>query len=52
MTKLMAEAIQLLIDQEDERERANKRIIARMENARNLGTSGEITWTRDELYER
>src|SRR5882762_9992225 len=52
MTKLMAEAIQLMIDREGERERANRRIIARMENAEDLGTNGEITWTRDELYER
>ena len=52
MTKLMAEAIRLLMDQESERASAKRRILARMENAPDLGTGGVIRWTREELYER
>ena len=52
MTKLMAEAIQRMIDHEGEREKTKKRIIDRMRNAPDLGTGGVISWTRDELYER
>ena len=52
MTKLMAEAIRALTDQESERAAAKRRILARMKNAQDLGTGGVITWTRDELYER
>ena len=52
MTQLMAEAIRTLMDKETERLAANRRILARMENARDLGTGGVITWTRDELHER
>jgi len=52
MTKLMAEAIRLLMDQESERASAKRRILARMENAPDLGTSGVIRWTREALYER
>ena len=52
MTKLAAEAISRMIDQESDRQRANERIIARMENAPDRGTGGVITWTRDELHER
>jgi len=52
MTQLMAEAIRMLMDKEPERLAANRRILARMKNAGDLGTGGVITWTRDELYER
>lgn len=54
MTSLMTQAIQQLVEgeQETERERLKRRMIRRMENARNLGTNGEIDWTRDELYDR
>ena len=52
MTKLMAEAIRLLMDQESERASAKRRILARMENAPDLGTRGVIRWTREALYER
>ena len=52
MTKLMAEAIRLLMDQESERASAKRRILARMENVPDLGTGGVIRWTREALYER
>ena len=51
MTKLMTDAIRLLMDQESERA-AKRRIIERMRNAPDLGTKGVIKWTREELYDR
>jgi len=51
MTKLMTDAIRLLMDQESERA-AKRRIIERMRNAPDLGTKGVISWTREELHER
>jgi hypothetical protein len=52
MTTLMAQAIIRLMNEESERVKANQRIIARMESAKDLGTGGVIRWTRDELHER
>ena len=52
MTKLMAEAIRLMMDPENERASAARRILERMRNAPDLGTGGVIRWTREELYER
>jgi len=52
MTKLMAEAIRLLMDQESDRAGAKRRILARLQNPPDLGTGGVILWTRDELHER
>ena len=51
MTKLMTEAIRLLMDQESDCA-AKRRIIERMRNAPDLGTKGVIKWTREELYDR
>jgi len=51
MTKLMTEAIRLLMDQESERA-AKRRIIERMRDAPDLGTKGVISWTREELHDR
>ena len=51
MTKLMTDAIRLLMDQESERA-AKRRIIERMRDAPDLGTKGVIKWTREELYDR
>lgn len=52
MTALMAQAIIKLMDEDDWREAAKRRIINRIHNANDWGTGGKITWTRDELYER
>jgi len=52
MTALMAEAIRKMMDEEDWREAAKRRILKRIQNPPNLGTGGKITWTRDELYDR
>jgi hypothetical protein len=52
MTQLMAEAINLLMDREDERKATARRMIERMRNAPDRGTNGVITWTRDEIHPR
>jgi uncharacterized protein with ATP-grasp and redox domains len=52
MTSLMARAIEKLMGQDDEYEKAKRRLIERMHKAPNLGTNGKISWTRDELHER
>jgi hypothetical protein len=52
MTQLAAEAIERMIDQQEERERMKKRLIQGMRNAPSLGTGGVIPWTREELHER
>jgi hypothetical protein len=52
MTKLMAEAIRTMMDQENERSNAKRRILDRMRNAPDRGTGGVIPWTREELHER
>lgn len=52
MSQLMAIAINKMISEEGERQAAIRRSLESMRNAPDLGTGGEITWTRDELYER
>ena len=52
MTKLMADAIGKMMNEEDERTEAKKRFLNRIKNAPDRGTNGVISWTRDELYER
>ena len=52
MSKLMAEAIRRIMDQESNLSEADRRMLDRMRNAQDLGTGGVISWTREELYER
>lgn len=52
MTKLMAGAIQNLLEQESDRERVKRRLVCRVRNAADWGTGGTITWNRGELFER
>jgi hypothetical protein len=52
MSSIMAHAMQKWMDEEDEREAAGRRFLDRCRNAPDLGTHGQITWTREELYER
>lgn len=52
MTKLAAEAISRLMDQELQRQKAKDGIIEGMRNAPDLETGGVIRWTRDEMHER
>ena len=53
MTSLMTEAIRNMVEpQGDEFEKAKQRLLARLENAPDLGTNGKITWSREELHQR
>lgn len=52
MTGLMTRAIEKLMEQDDEYEKAKRRAIARMRNASDLGTNGQIPWKREDLYDR
>ena len=52
MTKLVAEAIQRLMNEKRRREKVTKRFIQRLRNARDWGTNGRIKWKREDLYER
>jgi len=38
--------------EEKGKSKADERFLNRIENARDLGTHGVITWTREELHER
>lgn len=52
MTSLMAEAIQSLMDHDEQTAKAKHRFLERIRNAPDRGTGGVIRWTRDELHER
>jgi hypothetical protein len=52
MTKLMADAIRQMMDQEGEAQRAKLRFLKRIHTAPDRGTRGVIHWTREELHER
>lgn len=52
MTSVMAQAIQKLMDQDEQRSAAKRRFLDRIRNAPGRGTRGKVTWTREELHER
>ncbi len=52
LSGLLAGALETLVRDQDEYERAKERALSYMRNARDLGTKGRITWTRDSLHER
>ena len=52
MSSLLAEAIRKMVVQEEEYERAKRRILSRLKNPPGRSVEGKITWTREELYER
>ena len=52
MSALMTEAIRGVTEQEADREKAKRRFLERARKAKDRGTGGEITWTRDELHDR
>jgi hypothetical protein len=51
MSSLAAAAIVKLVSDNDEYERAGKRLLKFMRNSPDRGTGGKITWTREQLYE-
>ncbi len=52
LSGLLVDAIQDLVKDRDDYEQARERALELMRNAKNLGTRGRITWTRDSLHER
>ena len=52
MTRMMAEAIQALMDQRKHGAAAKRRFLERIQNAPDRGTKGKIRWSREELNER
>jgi len=52
LSGLAAEAIRKMLEHDSEYERAKRRFFASMQNAPDLGTHGQATWTREELHER
>ena len=52
LSRLLAGALEGLVRDSDEYEKAKERALSYMRNARDLGTGGRITWTRDSLHER
>ena len=52
MTGLMAEAIQSLMDEDEQTAKAKRRFLERIRNAPDRGTGGAVHWTREELHER
>ena len=52
MTKVMAEAISKMMEQDAESAKADRRFLKRIRNASDRGTGDVISWTREELYER
>jgi metal-responsive CopG/Arc/MetJ family transcriptional regulator len=52
MSSLIADAVEKVVEEDDEYERAKRSFIARLNNLPDRTFGGQITWTRDELHER
>jgi len=52
VSSLATTALEDLVRNRDDYERAKESALARMRNPPNLGTHGLITWSRDSLHER
>jgi len=52
ISRMLTERLEEILNQDDEYERARRRILSDLEHGYDLGTGGKITWTRDELHER
>lgn len=52
MTSVMADAIQKLMEQDEQTANNKRRFLEGIRNAPDRGTGGRVTWTRDELHER
>jgi len=52
MSSLIESAVSKMLLDEDDYDFRAERAIDRMKNAKNLGSAGKITWTREELHER
>ncbi len=52
LSALLTQLIIEMVEQDDAYERARRRHQALLEEGFDLGTGGNVTWTRDELHER
>jgi predicted transcriptional regulator len=52
MTKVMAEAISKMMEQDSASAKADRRFLRRIRNASDRGTAKVISWTREELHGR
>jgi len=52
ISALLTEALSRLADREEGHPEARDAMIREMERGYDLGTQGQITWTRDSLHER
>ena len=52
MTSLTAVAIRQMMNEERDRDSANRRFLERIRNAPDRGTKGKIRWSREELHQR
>ena len=49
---LLVQTLEEIVRHNDEYAQARERALHRLKNPFNLGLTGKITWTRDELHER
>ncbi len=52
LSALLTQWIIEMVEQDDAYERARRRHQALLEEGFDMGTGGNVTWTRDELHER
>jgi len=52
ISKLLTQALEEMAAREEEYAQARKRQMSAMENAAELGTFGQIGWSRESLHER
>jgi len=52
MTRLMAEAIRRMLEEDTDQAKAKQRFLERIRKAPDRGTGGVIGWTREELHAR
>lgn len=52
VSALLTGLLQEIVEREDAYAAARERALARLTRPANLGTRGQLTWTRDSLHER
>ncbi len=52
LSRLLAEALEDIVERDDAYEKAKARQLASMKKGFNLGTKGKITWKREDLHAR
>lgn len=52
VSRLLADTLASMVEEEDSYEQAHRRYLAVLDTDLDLGTGGEINWSRDSLHER